>query len=620
MAYCSPVVINNCANIKYHIDLIGTLMDGVTKGAIRNMRKELLDLSADSGQAIEVLTKARYDIVSAGFSSAAESALVLNQSVKLATASATTAAAAADILTTALNAYGLEADQTTRVSDVLFNTVKLGKTTMTELAASLGTVLPTARAAGVSIEEVGSAMATMTAAGLDTAIATTSLNGVISAMAAPTDDAKKALKELGIETTDQTGNMLNLLDVIQQFEGLSLEEVSKLIPDRRAARGLLAMANNVDVLDTALQSMGRSAGVTEEKFGEMSETLGVKLDKAIATAKVAMIEFGDTVAPIAETLVTTFTDVLSAVTDFIRLTQEAGNAELRIGEIVAERARVEEQLVGVVERQAGKRKENTRLVRKEVELRAALLALETEEQKLIDMLVERMQLGAETREEQVETETQITGQLQRQAELVQLITVNTFTHHSKSAAIRATIEKEENRLHKARISKIKSAARARDQATIRSAQIIEDTGRRAFGTFERTGKLSMTAFVDFAEQELRRLAANAFFTILTNIITGGGGSIFAGIFGRSMGGPVVGYQDGGVVGGFGTGDRVPAFLQPGEGVITRNMMENLLLRRGGGGGDGLTVNFNTPGPMTPEQEVQAARWLERVLDEKDRSF
>ena len=145
------VSVKMAANFERGVTEIGTLMDGVTKGAIRNMRKELLDLSADSGQAIEVLTKARYDIVSAGFSSAAESALVLNQSVKLATASATTAAAAADILTTALNAYGLEADQTTRVSDVLFNTVKLGKTTMTELAASLGTVLPTARAAGVSI-------------------------------------------------------------------------------------------------------------------------------------------------------------------------------------------------------------------------------------------------------------------------------------------------------------------------------------------------------------------------------------------------------------------------------------------------------------------------------------
>ena len=148
MAAVGAVAVKMAADVRAGVTEIGTLMDNVTSVEIEGMRSELLKLSVASGQALQPLTKARYDIVSAGFRDAADSAMVLNQSVRLAIAGASNAASSADILTTALNAYGMEASEVTRVSDVLFQTVKFGKTTLDQLAGSLGVVFPMARAAG----------------------------------------------------------------------------------------------------------------------------------------------------------------------------------------------------------------------------------------------------------------------------------------------------------------------------------------------------------------------------------------------------------------------------------------------------------------------------------------
>ena len=109
------------------------------------MSNELRSVSASSGLALDSLSKARYDIVSAGFSEAADSAAVLDASARLAVGGVTSAAEAADLLPTSLNALGLDADNVNQVSNELFMTVKLGKTTMTELAASMGQVLPFAK-------------------------------------------------------------------------------------------------------------------------------------------------------------------------------------------------------------------------------------------------------------------------------------------------------------------------------------------------------------------------------------------------------------------------------------------------------------------------------------------
>ena len=119
---------------------VRTLM--LDKQPMAEMRKELELLSSQTGQTLDKLTKAKYDAVSAGFTSAADSAMLLNTASKLAVGGVTDVSTSMDLLTSALNAYGLEASDSMQVSDQLFTAVRIGKTTISELAASLGTVMP----------------------------------------------------------------------------------------------------------------------------------------------------------------------------------------------------------------------------------------------------------------------------------------------------------------------------------------------------------------------------------------------------------------------------------------------------------------------------------------------
>ena len=104
---------------------------------------------------------------------------------------------AADAITTLLNSYGLSASHAGDVSDVLFATVKRGKTTFADLAPSIGMVAATAASAGVSLDDLGASVATMTRNGIRTERAVTALNAVVSTFLKPTKEAADYARELG---------------------------------------------------------------------------------------------------------------------------------------------------------------------------------------------------------------------------------------------------------------------------------------------------------------------------------------------------------------------------------------------------------------------------------------
>ena len=93
------------------------------------MSDELLQLSVNSGQALDVLTKGLFDTVSAGID-AAKATEFLGVASRLAIAGVTDVSVATDGLTSAINAYGLSADDANLVASKFFTAQKRGKTTV----------------------------------------------------------------------------------------------------------------------------------------------------------------------------------------------------------------------------------------------------------------------------------------------------------------------------------------------------------------------------------------------------------------------------------------------------------------------------------------------------------
>ena len=274
---------------------VGTLMGGLTEGEMKNMSKELRVLSQSSGLALSSLSKAKYDVVSAGFASAAGSAKILATTSRLAVGGVTSAANAADILTTALNAYGLTASSVDDVSDILFTTVRFGKTTMDELAGSLGTVLPFARGAGLALADVGAVMASLTAGGIGTAEATTALRGALVALASPADGARKAMEKAGIEVKRFEDGSMDILETVKQFEGMDPAAIRKFIPDVRAQLAIGALAQNIDGLGDNLKNFTKRSGATESAFTQMMQEFNNQMSVMRNTSQSIMIEVGEVI-------------------------------------------------------------------------------------------------------------------------------------------------------------------------------------------------------------------------------------------------------------------------------------------------------------------------------------
>jgi TP901 family phage tail tape measure protein len=295
---------------------VSTLMKNVNENTLPRMSRELRVVASSSGLALSSISKAKYDIVSAGFSNAAASAEILNASAQLAVGGVTSAAAAADLLTTSLNAYGLESSDVDRIADSLFTTVRLGKTTMDELASSLGQVLPFAKSANISFENVGAAMATLTSSGVKTSEATTALRTAITSLTAPTDTAKRAMAEAGIEVKTFDDGTVDLVSTIAQFEGLDPDTLKKLIPSETASLGIQVMSNNLDVLRSNVEQFGDGIDDTDTAFKKMSKSFNMQMSKMKNNAQSIMIEIGN------------------VIIDSIQPAVEAANRELtKLGEI-----------------------------------------------------------------------------------------------------------------------------------------------------------------------------------------------------------------------------------------------------------------------------------------------
>jgi len=129
------------------MNTVATISKTVTED-MEDFKKSVLELTTEIPISAAGAADALYQIVSAG-KDGAEGMKVLEVSAKAAIAGVSTTAISADTLTTLLNAYKKSTEEAESISDELFTTIRLGKTTMSELGASIASVAPTAAAYGV---------------------------------------------------------------------------------------------------------------------------------------------------------------------------------------------------------------------------------------------------------------------------------------------------------------------------------------------------------------------------------------------------------------------------------------------------------------------------------------
>lgn len=239
---------------------VATLSSGI-KGSLTDYMNQVVDITRTIPVEANEAAKALYQIVSAGHDGA-DGMKVLEVSAKAAVGGVTDTATAADAITTLLNAYKLDVSEAENLSDQLFTTVRLGKTSFGELGKSIAQVAPVAAAYGVEIDQVLAAVATLTKQGTPTAQAMTQIRASIIAVS----------KVLGDGAFDNRTYQEALAEVARQAGG-SESKLRELVPEVEAVNAVLGLTGiNVKEAAGHLEEMQDATGAAEAAFKEMASS------------------------------------------------------------------------------------------------------------------------------------------------------------------------------------------------------------------------------------------------------------------------------------------------------------------------------------------------------------
>ena len=286
--------------------------------AVDDLKDGVKDLSSELGISSSDISAAAYSAISAG-QDTADALKFVRSAAKLARGGFTNVATATDVLTTALNAYGLSAEDVTHVSDVLIETQNEGKTTVDELAASMGRVIPTAAAANVGLEDLASQYVALTKNGIGTAEATTYINSMLNELSKSGTTASDMFKEAAgvsfpeyIAAGGSTADAMAILAWSCEQAGLSVNDAFGSAEAGKAANVLVQHASDST---TALDNMRTMAGQTETAYSTMSDTTAVKLEEMKVKLENLAITLGETLIPLITPIIDTITNGITTIVE-----------------------------------------------------------------------------------------------------------------------------------------------------------------------------------------------------------------------------------------------------------------------------------------------------------------
>lgn len=301
---------------------VGTIAD-TTQVSLQDLEDQIRELSDSTGVDANEIAENVYNAISAGQDTADAVGFVAT-ATDLARAGFADTGSALDLLSTIMNAYKLDAEEVTRVSDVLITTQNLGKTTVAELASAMGKVIPTAKSVGVNLDALGGAYAVMTSNGIPAADTTTYLNSMLNELGKDSTVAAKAfakgtgdIKEGGLtmaEAMEQGWSLTDVLGVLAEQAEESGTSIGNLFSSSEAGKAANILWGDVDKLNGAIEQMGGSSGTTGDAL-EQLDTSSHRVDVALNQAKNAALDFGQTASGMLAPYIEKFAGLVSDATE-----------------------------------------------------------------------------------------------------------------------------------------------------------------------------------------------------------------------------------------------------------------------------------------------------------------
>lgn len=306
-------------------------ISGATAEEFETLRAKAQEMGAttafsatESAQALEYMAMAGW--------STSEMADGLAGVMNLAAASGEDLAATSDIVTDAMTAFGMSAEQSTYFSDVLAKTASSANTNVGLMGETFKYIAPLAGAMNYSIEDMSVAIGLMANAGIKGSQSSTSLRNIITNLASPTDTVVTAMEALGISLVDSDGKTKTFNTTLSEMREsfADLDEVQRTqyasaIAGKEGMSGFLALINSSDSDFEALtKSIENCAGASEEMAKIRLDNLEGDVTLFKSAVEGAKIAVSDKLSPVLRDIVQKATEVIPKIQEKLSSAIDAG--------------------------------------------------------------------------------------------------------------------------------------------------------------------------------------------------------------------------------------------------------------------------------------------------------
>lgn len=297
---------------------------GASAEEIEQLREQAITLGASSVYSASEVAAAMKELGAAGMST--EQIMAAVPGVLSAAASeGMDLAEAASTMSDTLTQFGLGADQSSRVADVLAQAANASSAGISDLGHALRYAAPMAAAMGLTVEDTTAAVMALAQAGIRGEQAGTTLRGGFTALVNPGKQAADAMDRIGLKVADATGKMKPLPVLIGELES----RTSKMTQTQRAATvaqivgteassGFLAlMRQGQPALEGYRTSLESAAGAAEKMAAVQMDNLKGDLQELSGAWETLQIRLFDTADSPMRGVVEALSEVVKDMTTWV---------------------------------------------------------------------------------------------------------------------------------------------------------------------------------------------------------------------------------------------------------------------------------------------------------------
>ena len=317
--------IKKAADFERRMANLATVMSGDTAPQVDQLRKGILAMTRVLPRSADEIGAAAYTVLSGSIEGTAKQLEVLRAGTELGIAGLGTTEEATKLLVGALNAFQLQGEDTEKVADMIFKTIRSGITTASELTQSFGTVAASMQTAGVPLAEYLAATASLTTSTTTASVAQNQLRAAINKLTTSSPDMDRALAGIGFQTgraAIETHGFKGTLDLLFNSVGNNVDEMKKLFSGAEEWAAVAPLVGSASGhFAQTLEYLLSETSALKPAVEEVSDTMASDMQLAMNAVDEASILLGGTMTQI---LAPALKDVTKDVSDGTAALSEMG--------------------------------------------------------------------------------------------------------------------------------------------------------------------------------------------------------------------------------------------------------------------------------------------------------